>query len=69
MVLVNFANKSHQNYELAWPRDGVWKIRFSAWPAYAVDGQEASVDDVTVKDGKGTIVMPPSSVLILSQDE
>jgi 1,4-alpha-glucan branching enzyme len=69
MVIINFANQLHEMYELAWPRDGLWKVRFSAWPAYGSDAKNVTVDDVTVENGKGTIVVPPSSVLVLSQDE
>jgi 1,4-alpha-glucan branching enzyme len=68
MVLMNFANQLHETYELAWPRDGLWKVRFSAWPASS-EAKEVTVNDVTVANGKASVVVPPSSVLILSQDE
>ncbi len=69
MVIINFANQLHETYELSWPRDGLWKVRFSAWPDYGAKTKEVTVEDVRVADGKGSIVVPPSSVLILSQDE
>jgi 1,4-alpha-glucan branching enzyme len=66
VVLINLADTLHEQYELVMPHDGAWKVRFSARPAHKQ--LTAEPDDVQVVDGRTTICLPPSSVLILSQD-
>lgn len=69
VVIVNFANRMHQEYLLGMPRDGTWKVRFnSTWQGYGADFKNVAVPEVTVKDGGTALVLPPGSVLILSQD-
>ena len=67
IVVINFANQRHETYDMPLPRDGRWSIRFSAWPAH--DSDAAEPEDVTVENGHGSLTVPPSSVLILSQDD
>lgn len=69
MVLINFGLKSHAEYVLGWPRNGIWKVRFnSTWKGYNPDFKEVDVADVTVDSGEGTVILPPHSLLIFSQD-
>jgi len=70
MVIANFAAKRHhQQYVLGFPRNGTWQVRFnSTWQGYHGDFKNTEVPDVEVTDGTGTVVLPPGSILILSQD-
>jgi 1,4-alpha-glucan branching enzyme len=69
ITLINFGNRHYPQYILTFPRDGRWTVRFnSTWRGYSPDFKNVSVPDVEVKDGKGTIVLPPSAALIFSQD-
>jgi 1,4-alpha-glucan branching enzyme len=66
VVLVNFANRGHKVYEFAMPHDGTWQVRFSARPADDEIPNEPA--EVIVENGRGTVALPPSSIMILSQD-
>lgn len=69
VVIINFGNKGIDNYKLSFPRDGMWKIRFnSTWNGYSEDFKNAEVQDVEAVNNKAIIDIPPSSALILSQD-
>jgi 1,4-alpha-glucan branching enzyme len=69
-VIINFADRLHQEYELGFPRSGSWRVRFNSnWRGYGPDFKNVVVPDVTVENGAGTLVLPPSTVLVLSQDE
>jgi 1,4-alpha-glucan branching enzyme len=69
VVIVNFGDKLHADYLLGLPRNGNWRVRFnSTSKAYSADFKEAGVTEVHVENGTTSIVLPPSSVLILSQD-
>lgn len=69
VVLLNFANHSQQDYQLAFPRPGTWHVRFnSSWKGYSSDFKELNIASVAVDNGTGTLTLPPYSVLILSQD-
>jgi len=70
IVVINFADRQHERYDLWFPRNGLWRVRFnSAWKGYSKDFKDVLSPDVNVENGAGTLVLPPSSVLILSQDE
>jgi 1,4-alpha-glucan branching enzyme len=70
VVVINFADKAHERYDIWFPRNGVWRARFnSAWEGYAADFKDVPVPEVTVENGAGTLVLPPSSAIILSQDD
>jgi len=70
VVVINFSKHLHQEYVLSLPRDGIWTARFnSTWEGYASDFKNIIVPDVTVSEGSGTLVLPPSSAIILSQNE
>lgn len=69
MVISNFGSTSHTEYVLSFPRNGMWRVRFnSTWQGYSPDFKDVTVPDVHVETGAGTIVLPPSCALILSQD-
>jgi 1,4-alpha-glucan branching enzyme len=69
VVIVNFADRLHDNYYLNFPRNGEWKVRFnSTWKGYGADLKDITVPALIVESGGGSLVVPPSSVLILSQD-
>lgn len=70
MIVMNFANRMHTSYDVVFPNDGVWRVRFnSSWKGYAPDFKEVKFDEVTVSGGKGTLGLAPYSVFVLSRDE
>jgi 1,4-alpha-glucan branching enzyme len=70
MVVLNFSNRSHKTYDIAFPNDGTWRVRFnSSWNGYAPDFKEDDISEVIVSGGKGTLSLAPYSVFILSRDE
>jgi 1,4-alpha-glucan branching enzyme len=69
VVVVNFYNHAHQEYVMGFPRNGSWKVRFnSTWQGYSNDFKNVAVPEIIVDNGSGSIVLPPSSAIILSQD-
>jgi 1,4-alpha-glucan branching enzyme len=70
VVIVNFGDRSYKEYQLGFPRNGKWKVRFNSTSrSYSKDFKNVSVPDVHVDNGGATIVLPPSSAIILSQDD
>ena len=70
VVIANLANRTHQVYRLGFPRNGTWLVRFnSTWNGYAADFKNVQVPDIIIESGEGELLLPPSSALILSQDE
>jgi 1,4-alpha-glucan branching enzyme len=69
MVIVNFGDRHFDDYALSFPRTGTWHVRFnSTLQEYALDFANVPVPDMRVDTGGGTLVLPPSSVIILSQE-
>ena len=69
MVIANFSNELHKEYYLGFPNNGTWTVRFnSSWKGYSSDFKGINVAEVKVDTGNGSIVLPPQSVIILSQD-
>ena len=69
VVIINFAKKLHKEYDLDFPRNGTWQVRFnSSWKGYSQDFKGIDVPEVSVENGSGRLVLPPSAVLVLSQD-
>jgi 1,4-alpha-glucan branching enzyme len=69
VVVVNFGNSQYDTYALSFPRNGIWRVRFtSAWRGYSPDFKDVAVPDVVVENGGGTLVLPAGAVVILSQD-
>jgi 1,4-alpha-glucan branching enzyme len=70
VVIINFSDHQYDTYELWFPRPGTWKVRFnSTWKGYSDDFKDVHVSDVEVSNGSGTLLIPPSSALILSQGD
>jgi 1,4-alpha-glucan branching enzyme len=76
VVVVNLANRGYQSYNIGFPREGLWKVRFNSdWSGY-----ESSFDNhfsyVTVASGgardgmacNSNVAIGPYCVIILSQD-
>jgi len=69
VVVLNFANKTLENYNLSFPRAGNWRVRFnSSWKGYGPDFKEVDINEVEVDTDTGALTLPPYSILILSQD-
>lgn len=69
VVVCNFANRRHEQYDISFPRPGTWRVRFNSdWKGYSPDFTDSPIAEVQVEKGIGTITLAPYSVLILSQD-
>jgi 1,4-alpha-glucan branching enzyme len=70
VVVVNFGGTSHPNYELPFPYEGTWRVRFnSSWKGYNVDFSEVPIETTkTTKKGATTIAIAPYTTLIFSID-
>lgn len=69
LVVINFTMEHYLSYEIGFPRNGIWKLRFnSSWSGYSSDFKNVDVPDVVVDNGSGVIVLPPACALIFSQD-
>ncbi len=69
IVIINFAQKAHQIYDIGFPRDGEWIVRFnSSWNGYNPDSTPVEVPNIHAKNGSGSLVLPPYCALALSQD-
>ena len=70
LVAANFSNQALQDCTLAFPGDGVWRLRLNSdWQGYSDDFENRPTGDVDVKDGRAPISIAPYSVLIFSQDK
>lgn len=71
LIIVNFADKTHENYRLQLPLPGNWVVRFnSSWQGYSPDFHEVPFGGATTeKDLSTTIELAPYGVLILSQNK
>jgi 1,4-alpha-glucan branching enzyme len=76
LIVLNFADKTHENYNIGVPEEGLWKVRFNSdWKGYNTDfGDEFSYDTESwesMKDGQGynaNVNIGPYSGIILSRD-
>jgi 1,4-alpha-glucan branching enzyme len=77
LVLVNFANRTYDNYHLGFPRVGTWRVRFNSdWRGYsALFGDHSSFDVLAQADSAadgmqcgGSIGLGNYTCIILSQD-
>jgi 1,4-alpha-glucan branching enzyme len=69
IVVINFGDQLHKEYVISFPHTGTWHVRFnSTWHGYSPDFSDTHVPEVQVETGGGTLVLPPSSALILSRD-
>jgi 1,4-alpha-glucan branching enzyme len=68
MVVINFANRSYDDYWINFPNNGVWKVRFnSSWNGYSDDFENIGVSEVNVENNSGKLSLGSYSVLLLSQ--
>jgi 1,4-alpha-glucan branching enzyme len=74
VVVANISNRSYDSYNIGFPREGLWKVRFNSdWQGYSADiGNQFSYDTYAqplAKDGmpySANIGIGPYSVIILS---
>lgn len=69
VVVVNFGNRLHRVYGLNFPQNGTWRLRLNTTShSYSPDFSGTEVPDVYVESGGASIVLPPATALIFSQD-
>lgn len=69
IVVLNFANKVQKNYQIYFPHDGLWRVRFNSdWKGYSPDFKNTDTKDVVSQDNTGSLDIGPYSAIILSQD-
>ncbi|QEG23861.1 alpha-amylase family glycosyl hydrolase [Mariniblastus fucicola] len=76
VVLVNFADRSWDHYQIGFPSEGTWRLRLNSdWTGYSDDFCDHPVSDVVVeavgRDGypaNGTLSFGPYAILILSKE-
>jgi 1,4-alpha-glucan branching enzyme len=70
LVIINFGDKAHDNYEIGLPVEGSWRVRFnSTWQGYSPDFADVAVPGFETTKNRATLVIPARSALILSQDK
>lgn len=70
VVLINFSGKEYSDYEIAFPGEGNWRVRFNNnWPGYSSDFKSKVAESITVDIGKAKLTLEPSSAIIYSQDK
>jgi 1,4-alpha-glucan branching enzyme len=77
LVVLNFADRAYDAYELGFPRGGAWKVRLNSdWRGYGDDYSDAPSfaprADGPPRDGmpcSGRVGIGPYTAIILSQDE
>jgi 1,4-alpha-glucan branching enzyme len=75
VVILNFANRTYDNYVIGFPGDGKWRVRFNSdWSGYSSDfSNHPSLDTVAAagpKDGmpfQAAVGLGPYTAVILSQ--
>lgn len=70
VVIVNFGPERFKKYDLMFPADGTWTVRFnSSWKGYSPDFHESKIETVAVNDKNiGTVSLSDYAILILSKD-
>lgn len=71
VVVINFGGGRFKNYELAFPSEGEWTVRFnSSWKGYNIDFHESKIHKVSVDASlKATLSeLSDYTTLILSKD-
>lgn len=75
IVVANMAQRSYRSYNIGFPREGYWKVRFNSdWEGYSSDFNNHHSYNTTASRGtkdkmpcNGNIGIGPYSVIILSQ--
>lgn len=76
VVILNFANTNQENYTIAFPSSGIWKVRFNSdWEGYDAEFENFTSVDTEAVDGEfegfhayANISIAAYSAIILSQD-
>ena len=69
VVVINFSGREIKGYEINFPKDGEWQVRFnSTYKGYSPDFKDRGDAKVPVNDGKVKLLLPPSAAVILSQN-
>ncbi len=76
VVAANFSNRGYPSYNLGFPGEGLWRVRFNSdWRGYSEDfGDQLSLDthaNQGARDGlpcNGSVGLGPYSAIILSMD-
>lgn len=76
VIVANFANATVENYQVGFPAEGLWQVRFNGdsrfyskdFNDYAVPAVTAEAGDYDGLPAHGTINVGPYSVVIYSQD-
>jgi 1,4-alpha-glucan branching enzyme len=76
IVVVNFANRGYPGYNIGFPRDGMWKVRFNSdWIGYGSDFGNHPSHDTAARAGatdglpyNGSVGLGPYTTIILSQE-
>lgn len=77
VIVANFANAPVENYQIGFPAEGLWRVRFNSDSRfYSQDFGDYQADDVNAEPGDydhlpahGAISAGPYSVVIYSQDK
>jgi 1,4-alpha-glucan branching enzyme len=75
VVVLNFANRAYDSYQIGMPREGRWTVRFNSdWRGYSPDfGDHPAFDTTATPDARdgmpcaAGIGLGPYTALILSQ--
>ncbi len=76
VILVNFSNRTWEDYQIGFPRPGTWRLRLNSdWSGYSEDFSDHPVQDITAapneRDGypaSATLSFGSYAVLIFSQN-
>ena len=71
VVIVNFGAENFKNYDIPFPSEGEWIVRFnSSWRGYSSDFHETNIESVVVNSSlTGTVSISAYSVLIISLEK
>lgn len=77
VVVLNMTSQPYENYNLGFPREGVWRVRFNSdWNGYDDEyGNYHTADVTAVSDAydglpcRGSLSIGPYTAVILSQDD
>lgn len=70
IVVANFANQTHEAYELPFPGDGEWRLRLNtAGQQFDAEFPETAAGDLIASENQASVAIGPYSVLIYSQEK
>jgi hypothetical protein len=56
LVVINFANRSYDDYWINFPNNGTWKVRFnSSWKGYSDDFENIGVSETMTENNSGKL--------------